>query len=231
MDSREKEAAMRGDILITGPQHRRAAAVIAGSVMARIERESRPVSVGIAGESGSGKSEIAQALQEILAEHGIPSAILQQDDYFVYPPRSNDARRRENIEWVGPQEVHLDRLAHDVGQIVEGSDSIVKPIVIYQEDRVSSEVLEVRDFKAVIVEGTYVSLLESLDIKVFIDRDYHQTREARNRRGREKPDPFIERVLEIEHKIISHHKALASVIVNPDYSVRNASTEGVATEN
>jgi hypothetical protein len=52
---------------------------------------------------------------------------------------------------------------------------------------------------------------------VFIDRDYHQTLEARKRRARDKWEPFIQDVLEREHQIISQHKALAQVIVAPDF--------------
>jgi hypothetical protein len=36
-------------------------------------------------------------------------------------------------------------------------------------------------------------------------------------------DPFIDRVLEIEHGIISLHKSLAQIIVGADYSAFSAS--------
>jgi hypothetical protein len=52
---------------------------------------------------------------------------------------------------------------------------------------------------------------------VFIDRDYHQTLEARKRRARDKWEPFMQDVLEREHHIISRHKALAHVVIPADF--------------
>ena len=77
--------------------------------------------------------------------------------------------------------------------------------------------MDTSDLGALVAEGTYTSLLQFADFRVFIDRDYHQTLEARKRRARDKWEPFIQDVLEREHRIISQHKALAQVIVAPDF--------------
>jgi uridine kinase len=70
---------------------------------------------------------------------------------------------------------------------------------------------------ALIAEGTYTSLLQFADYRVFINRDYHQTLEARKRRARDKWEPFMQDVLEREHQIISQHKALADVVISADF--------------
>lgn len=62
-------------------------------------------------------------------------------------------------------------------------------------------------------EGTYTSLLNFVDFRIFIDRDYKQTLEARVQRARDKFDAFMVDVLEREHQIISQHKELADVVV------------------
>ena len=56
---------------------------------------------------------------------------------------------------------------------------------------------------------------------MFIDRDYLDTRAHREKRRRDESElnSFIDRVLEIEHRIISAHRKLAEIIVNKDYSV------------
>ncbi|GAH38333.1 unnamed protein product, partial [marine sediment metagenome] len=64
---------------------------------------------------------------------------------------------------------------------------------------------------------TYTSLLKFVDFRVFIDRDYRQTLEARKRRARDKFEPFVEDVLEREHQIISQHQSLANVIIAPGF--------------
>ena len=45
--------------------------------------------IGVAGESGSGKSVTATALVAALDAAGVRTAIIHQDDYFLRPPRTN----------------------------------------------------------------------------------------------------------------------------------------------
>ncbi len=210
---------MRGDSIVIEAQHRRAAQGIAPVVRQALDDNHGRIGISIAGESGSGKSETAAALAEILAEHGVDSVILQQDDYFVYPPKSNDRARRDDITWVGPQEVKLDLMDEHVRSFLDGAKSIEKPLVIYEDDSVTMEIVEIGRARAVIAEGTYTTLLDSVTHRAFIDRDYTQTRKHREKRNRDASelDAFIDRVLEIEHGIISSHKARADIIIDADY--------------
>lgn len=210
---------MRGDIIIVEDHHRAAAASIVDRLIDRIQAKSGRYTMTVAGESGSGKSETAQAIAEALADRGVQSAIYQQDDYFVYPPRTNDATRRQDISWVGSGEVRLDLLDEHLAAALAGADEIEKPLVIYEEDRVDSEVMSLRGAKVVIAEGTYTSLLDNVDTRVFIARNRLETMEHRRKRGREDFDPFIEEVLKIEHEIISAHRERADVVITRDYDV------------
>lgn len=212
---------VRGDSIVIEAHHRRAAQGIAPAVHRTLEKNHGRVGISIAGESGSGKSETAAALAEILTEHGIDSVILQQDDYFVYPPKSNDRARRNDIAWVGPQEVQLDLMDEHLRAFLDGAKSIEKPLVIYEDDSVTTEILETGKARVAIAEGTYTTLLDSVTHRAFIDRDYTQTRKHREKRNRNASelDAFIDRVLEIEHGIISSHKARADIIIDADYSV------------
>ncbi len=210
---------MRGDVIIVEEHHRRAADEIIGYLMPYIRESTRPYAITVAGESGSGKSETAKALCERLSDDDVASVILQQDDYFHLPPKSNDRRRREGIDWVGMQEVKLDLLDEHVKAIQEGTPEITKPLVIYDEDRVVDERLPVGDARVVIAEGTYTTTLVNADARVFIDRNRLETLESRKKRGREEIEPFLEQVLEIEHEIISGQKERADIIITRDYQV------------
>jgi uridine kinase len=203
---------MIGDRLLIKPHHRRAAAAIARRITPL--PATGPHVVTIAGESGSGKSETAAALADHLAAAGVGAAVLQQDDYFVHPPRTNHQTRLRDISWVGPREVRLDLLAEHLGQARAGKAEIRKPLVIYEEDRVTEETLDLTGVQVLIAEGTYTSLLPDVDTRVFLDLTYHETKRARLERAREEQDDFLERVLEIEHRIISAHKARADLIVD-----------------
>ena len=210
---------MKGDKIIIQPHHERAARQAAEFVLPEMGGISGPVIITVAGESGAGKSEIAEALAEVLAESGIKSAILQQDDYFVYPPKTNEAKRREDIYWVGTSEVRLDLMDANIQQIKDGAASIVKPLVDFDADSIGEETREIGEIDVVLVEGTYTTALENADRHIFIDRTYIDTRDARALRAREEQDEFLEQVLSLEHDIISSHKPRADYIVTRDYNV------------
>ncbi len=211
---------MRGDSIIIEAHHRKAAAGILSLLKPVLTAGCERHAVSIAGQSGSGKSETAAALQQVLAENRIESVVLQQDDYFIHPPRTNDRTRRADITWVGPKEVRLALMDSHVGAFLDGADEVVKPLVDYEADDVGTETLEVGHARVMIAEGTYTTLLARCQTHVFIDRTHLQTRAHRQKRMRNAAelDPFIDRVLEIEHGIISAHKIRADIVIDPDYT-------------
>jgi uridine kinase len=205
---------MIGDKLVIEKHHTDRALEICDLLKDRLREK---FAITVAGESGSGKSELASEIARLLTQEGLKTGILQQDDYFVFPPQTNHEMRRRNLEQVGPYEVKLDFLDSNLRSFKRGENPIYKPLVVYDEDRITTEEMDTNDLGALVAEGTYTSLLQFADFRVFIDRDYHQTLEARKRRARDKWEPFIQDVLEREHQIISQHKALAQVIVAPDF--------------
>jgi uridine kinase len=217
---------MKGDKLVIGEGHVNAVDQITELLLPHISSTQDRFAVTIAGESGSGKSEIAVVLSETLSRMGIRSIILQQDDYFVYPPKTNAKMRKKNINNVGLSEVRLALLDQNLKDLVEGKSEIVKPLVIFGADQITEEKVKLKNIKVAIVEGAYTTILKNAHQHIFIDRTYNDTRETRLHRAREKQDEFLERVLEIEHRIISSHKAQADVIITKDYKVkRNEGTE------
>jgi hypothetical protein len=120
---------MIGDKLTIKQFHIDAARGVAELLAPKIlGQEGRRV-ITVAGESGAGKSEIAFVLSERLAELGVRCVILQQDDYFVYPPKTNALMRRRDINHVGPSEVRLDLIDDNLREVLEGVSTIEKPLV------------------------------------------------------------------------------------------------------
>ncbi|HEY9121920.1 MAG TPA: zeta toxin family protein [Brevefilum sp.] len=213
---------MRGDVILVEDYHRAAAQIIVQNIIGEIESHKRRFIISIAGESGSGKSETAKALQEAFATKAIEAVILGQDDYFVLPPLSNDAKRRSDSQWLGPHvEIKMDLLEQNVIDAIKGNESITKPLVDYHKDAILEESRDLRGVKVLIVEGTYTSLLRNVDKRIFIDRTREDTlaHRAKRNRGQEVGDPFVENILEIEHKIIAGHKQLANIIITRTYEV------------
>jgi uridine kinase len=210
---------MRGDVILVGEEHRRAAGLIVEQLIDDISVMDRRYTITVAGESGSGKSETGRALADAFEERDVRAVVLQQDDYYVLPPKSNDAARRANFCWVGTTEVRLDLLDGHLQAAQAGAAEIVKPLVIYDDDRIDEETVSFEGANVVIAEGVYTSLCEHADCRVFIARNRLETMEHRMKRGREDYDPFIEQVLKKEHEIISQHRERADVIVTREYDV------------
>lgn len=173
--------------------------------------------VSISGESGAGKSETAAELKNRFVERGFQAMVLAQDDYFVYPPRTNHAMRLKNIDQVGMGEVKLDLIDANLFAFRNLQGSIYKPLVDHPADTITHVILDVSPFDVIIAEGTYTGFLEFVDCRVFIDRTYRQTIDDRRERGREPPDPFLEEVLEREHRVIRRQASRANIVVEQDF--------------
>ena len=213
---------MKGDKLILMDYHRRAASEIVSHIIQKVRKKSTRYIIIVAGESGSGKSETGKAIADELDKFEIKSVLLGQDDYFVLPPKTNDLKRREDPEWLGPHvEVKLDVLEQNLVDAIQGKREIIKPLVDYDSNSIEDEITNLDGIKVLIAEGTYTSLLKHVDTRIFICRNWLDTFEHRQKRkrGNEVGDPFIEQVLSIEHKIIAGHKQLADILITKDYGV------------
>lgn len=213
---------MKGDIIVVEEHHIRVAAVIVPQLIDKIKSKGSRYIITVSGESGSGKSETGKAIADELEKEGIKSVLLGQDDYFVLPPKSNDVKRREDLEWLGPHvEVKMDVLEQNLIDAIEGKSKIVKPLIDYDANSVENEAISLEGIQVVIAEGTYTALLKNADTKVFIARNRVDTLEHRKKRnrGKEVGDPFIEQVLITEHKIIAGHRQLADFVITKDYEV------------
>lgn len=214
---------MRGDVLIVGQQHRNAAQEICNILLPELSRNGNAYFVSIAGESGAGKSEIALALSDLLDNAGFPTYIIQQDDYFRYPPKTNAQMREQDIRRVGPGEVRIDLINETISSIRSGQDPVEKPLVIFSEDRITTERVSFMPYRVIVLEGTYTTLADNIDCRIFIDRDMNDTREDRLKRNRERQDDYLEQILLIEHEIIRKHKDNADIIVSKDFNAARQS--------
>lgn len=213
---------MKGDVIILEDHHKNAAHQIVSKIIGHINNSPSRYIITIAGESGSGKSETAQAINEELQNYKIAAIILGQDDYFHLPPKLNDAKRREDPEWLGPHaELNLNALENNLKDALDGKNEVIKPLIDYSKNTVEKETINLNGIKVVIAEGTYTSLLKHVNTKIFIARNRLDTlahRKKRNRGG-EADDPFIERILVTEHLIIAGHMQLANFVITKNYDV------------
>ena len=130
---------MKGDKIVIKEDYYK----LAEDVLTIIESKLvKPLVVTIAGESGSGKSVLATTLNMALANRKISSLLIQQDDFFKLPPRSNHENRKKDIHKnVGPVEVHLDKLQKIIDEFLSEPqpNSISKPTVNYDLNIIDQE--------------------------------------------------------------------------------------------
>ena len=176
--------------------------------------------IGVAGESGSGKSATAASLARELTAVRRPAVVLHQDDFFRLPPRANHARREADIGWVGPGEVDLAVMELAIEAFRAGSNGVPLPSVDYASDRFETRSIDFGPARMLIVEGTYVLGLMGVDLRVFLEATYEDTRARRKARARDVDSPFVERVLAIEHAVISRQVAFADVVIDREFTPR-----------
>lgn len=206
---------------MTNP-HERASEAIVSMLIDTVRKKQKMFILSLAGESGSGKTVTGRALVKAFEERGISAILIGLDNYFVLPPKANDAMRKKDPDWLGPhKEVDLKRLDHQLSEAINGAKEILSPHIDYDSGVETIVHIPIDNVKVIVVEGTYTSLLRHVDVRIFIDADYHDTLKYRiqRSRGNEVNDPFVEGILETEHKIIAGHKNLADIIITKTYDV------------
>lgn len=208
---------MKGDILILDDNHRKAAAEVVKIIIDDIQSKKGKYIISVAGESGAGKSEVAEAISDELKKYELKSFVFGQDDYFKLPPKTNENKRKEDISWVGMNEVKLDLLDQNLVLAKESNASLTKPLVDFNADKIGEETVNLNAYNVLIAEGTYCTTLKNIDCKVFINRNKMDTVESRKKRAREAQDEFLDNILTIEHEIISKQKELANIVISKQW--------------
>lgn len=131
----------------------------------------RPLTIGIAGGTASGKTTVARRIIERLAGH--PVAFLDQDAYYrELSDLPLEERRAFNFDH--PDAFDTDLMVSHLRELQAGR-AVDKPVYSFAEHTRTRDTVRVHPGDAVIVEGILVLALEQvrreLDVKVFVDSD------------------------------------------------------------
>ncbi|MGL4335995.1 MAG: uridine kinase [Turicibacter sp.] len=131
----------------------------------------KPLVIGIAGGSASGKTSVANILCETFSDQTI--TLLRQDDYY------NDQghmtlEERVQTNYDHPLSMDNELLVKHLKKLMLGY-SIQKPIYDYTQHTRSDETEKIDPTSIIIVEGLFVlediHIREFLDIKIFVETD------------------------------------------------------------
>ena len=131
----------------------------------------RPISIGITGGTGSGKSTIAREIYKQFDDTCI--AMLEQDSY--YKDQSNlSFEERIKTNYDHPDAFDTSLLVEHLNLLLEGQ-AIEKPIYNFEIHNRMEETVSVQPKEIIIVEGILVLsekiLRDMLDIKIYVDTD------------------------------------------------------------
>ena len=189
-------------------------------VISPVTKVSKPAIIAFCGESGSGKSVTAKATMQALVEKGLVVYLLQMDDYFRLPPQPTSELRQKSLLHVGPDEVDLQLLDQHIELIKLGHRDFELREMHFKGNQLWMRANDIpKKLDILIVEGTYVSLLEHVDKRIFLQRTYEQTHIHRTARMREPQTELIEKVLKIEHGIVKEFVKMADYVINNKFEL------------
>jgi uridine kinase len=212
---------MLGDVLLINDLHKRAAEDLFERVSVALgkKKNGNRFIVAISGESGAGKSELSHSLALLLKNAGKSIKVLHTDNYYKVPPKERTEWRKKNgLSKVGINEYDWKLLNRNILEFKEGREAMM-PCIDILSDQVDKLITNFSDIKILVVDGLYAIKCKSVDLKIFIDLTYHETKMEQAVRGKEVMNEFRTQVLEMEHRNLLSLKPMAGLIINKNYEV------------
>jgi uridine kinase len=181
----------------------------------------KPLVIGVAGGSGSGKSTVAHNVAAALGDASV--AFLDMDAYYVCHGHL-PLEERKKVNWDHPNAFDWDHLVRQLGQLGGGS-AIDKPVYDFVSHTRTGETVRIPPADVVVIDGillfTDARVRDLCDVKVFVDADadvrlIRRIRRDMARRGRplaEILDQYLSTVQPMHLEFVEPSKRYADVIV------------------
>jgi uridine kinase len=212
---------MLGDVLLIDEKHKVAAGSIYKFLLEKesTKRKGYRFIVAISGESGAGKSELSHSLALLLKNQGQRVKILHTDNYYKVPPNTRtEWRKKHGVSKVGFKEYDWKLLNRNIKEFKEGREALM-PCVDIVSKQTDKLITDFSDIDILVVDGLYAIKIKDIDLRVYIDLTYHETKKNVGKRGKETNNGFRFEVLEMEHQNMLTLKSKAELIVNKEYEV------------
>lgn len=181
----------------------------------------RPLTLGVAGGTGSGKTTVAnQILDRIGSKH---IAVLPQDAYYK-DLHTLDKEERARINFDHPDSLETSLLIEHIKQLQAGQ-SVEIPVYDFTTDRRKTETITVEAQPIILVEGILIfterDLRDLLDIKIFVDtaadirfiRRLQRDVDERGRTVESVIQQYLDTVRPMHLKFVEPSKRYADVII------------------
>lgn len=176
-------------------------------------RDGKPLIIGVAGGSGSGKTTIKDVLVEQLKEDNI--AILPHDNYYRHRPDLSD-EERDKINFDHPDSLETELMVEHLSELLEGN-AVRIPVYDFATHLRKTDVTKLIEPRPIIlVEGILIlqhpELLRLMNLRVYVDV------EADRRLIRRIDRDMLERgrsFASIVHQYLSTVKPMHDMFVEP----------------
>ncbi len=189
--------------------------------------QNRPLVIGMAGGSGSGKTTIAEAIVETV---GVDSVALIQHDAYYRDLKHLTLEERALVNFDHPDSLETDLLVAHLVELRSGR-SIEHPVYDHSKHTRTDRTVRVDPERVVIVEGILVlyepDLRDLMDLKIYVDTDADLRLLRRLRRDLVERQRTIESVLDqymntvrpMHLQFVEVSKRYADIIVPEGYNV------------
>ena len=211
---------MLEDVLLITDKHREAAAIIVDEIL---KNKTDKYIVAISGESGSGKSELTHVVAKEMRKHGIFAKPIHIDNFYNTLPLERTQWRIDNgIEKVvGLSEYKWNEINRVIDDFKNNRESSM-PCVDLVTEQIDTLTTDFKGIDMLIIDGLYAINTDNIDLRIFIELTYHETKKAQKDRGKEPQNEYRMRVLEQEHKQVLSIKHKADFFLNMEYNVVKA---------
>jgi len=131
----------------------------------------KPVVIGVAGGSGSGKTSVTKSIAKRFPDKSI---LVIEQDYYYKNQSHLSFEERLNTNYDHPLAFDNDLLIEHINELLQNKP-IDKPVYDYKMHTRSKTVIPVEPKEVIIIEGILIledlRLVDLMDIKVFVDTD------------------------------------------------------------
>ena len=181
----------------------------------------KPLVIGVAGGTGSGKSTVARNVAAALGDASI--AFIDMDAYYINHAHLTLDERR-TVNWDHPNSFDWDLLVNQLGQLASGH-AIDKPVYDFVLHERSAETVRIPSADVIVIDGILLfveaRVRDLCDVKVFVDADadvrlIRRIRRDMAKRGRpltEILEQYLATVQPMHLEFVEPSKRYADVIV------------------
>jgi len=208
---------MLGDVLLISEKHENAAKEILPFIL---KNRKNKFMIAVSGESGSGKTELSHVLAKMLRKEGIICKPIHIDNYYrIHPLERTEWRKKNGIETaVGLGEYDWETIYKNIDDFKNDRTSTM-PCIDLVTEQVDHLTTDFKGVDMIIVDGLYAINTEGIDLGVFIELTYHETKKAQVVRGKEPQNEYRMQVLEREHQVVQSLRNKANIFINKEYQV------------